>query len=161
MGKDGHRGGSGHGARRRMRRGAMADSALILLGEQDMHGYELIAELESRTRGRWRPSPGSVYPTLGRLQEKGLVTSVESDDTKRKYSLTDEGRAWLARRDPDAPAPWEEVAEHGPGGEFRGAVAELGGQVRQIARFGTDEQRSAALEVLNKAKSDLYKILAR
>ncbi len=157
MGPEGRR---RHGGRRRMRRGAMADSALVLLGEQEMHGYELIAELESRTRGRWRPSPGTVYPTLSRLQEKGLVVGTESGDGKRKYALTDEGRAWLDRRDPAAPAPWDEVGEQGPGGEFRGAVAELGGQVRQIARFGTDEQRSAALEVLNKARSDLYKILA-
>ncbi|MCB0989716.1 MAG: helix-turn-helix transcriptional regulator, partial [Acidimicrobiales bacterium] len=60
---EGHKRGP-HGGRRRMRRGALAESALVLLAQRDMHGYELISEIEERTQGRWRPSAGTVYPAL-------------------------------------------------------------------------------------------------
>ncbi len=52
---------------------------LALLLERPMHGYEMISELDSRTGGVWRPSPGSVYPTLQMLEDEGLIVSEESD----------------------------------------------------------------------------------
>ena len=67
----GHHGDHGH--RQRARRGAVRGAILRLLAERPMHGYELIGELEERTGGRWRPSPGSVYPTLAQLEDEGLV----------------------------------------------------------------------------------------
>lgn len=144
-----------------MRRGAMAESALVLLAQSEMHGYELIAAIEERTQGRWRPSPGSVYPALSRLEEKGLIVGSDSAEGKRKYSLTEDGRSWLDRRDPDAPLPWDEVHDKGSGGELRGAVAEIAGQARQIGRFGDEDQRAAAVEVLKTARAELYRILAK
>ena len=66
-----------------------------------MHGYEIISELESRTDGVWRPSPGSVYPTLQLFEDEGLVTSDEYGG-KRRYQLTDEGRS-LAEQRGDGP----------------------------------------------------------
>ncbi len=136
---------------------------LILAERAPLHGYELIAELEERSEGRWRPSPGSMYPTLGRLEGKGLIVGAinPSDDGegKRSYELTDEGRAWLENRDPDAPLPWDE-GETGPGGGLRPLVAEVMSATKQVGRFGSDEQRQAAIEVLTKTKADLYKILA-
>ena len=65
-----------------------------LLAERPMHGYELIGELEERTGGRWRPSPGSVYPTLAQLEDEGLVRSFD-DDGRKRFELTDAGRTWL------------------------------------------------------------------
>ena len=62
-----------------------------LLDERPMHGYEMIQELEERTGGRWRPSAGSIYPTLQLLEDEGLV-SAEEVDGKRVFSLTDAGR---------------------------------------------------------------------
>ncbi len=143
----------------------MANGVLLILAERaPLHGYELIAELEDRSEGRWRPSPGSMYPTLGRLEEKGLITGSVSEgdgpDGKRSYELTEEGHQWVARRDPDAPTPWAE-GETGPGGGLRPLVAEVMSATKQIGRFGTDEQRSEATEVLKNAKSELYRILAR
>lgn len=135
---------------------------LLVLGERaPLHGYELIAELEERSEGRWRPSPGSMYPTLGRLESKGLIVGAidEDGESKKSYELTDEGRAWLERRDPDAPLPWEED-ETGQGGGLRPLVAEAMSAARQIGRFGTDAQRAAATDILTKTKADLYKILA-
>ena len=161
------RGGPPGRGRERAKRGAVANGVLLVLAERSpLHGYELIAELEERSGGRWRPSPGSMYPALGRLEEKGLIvgTTAETPDAeggaKRTYELTDEGREWVARRDPDAPLPWGE-GETGPGGGMRPLVAEVISASKQIGRFGTDEQRASAAEVLAKAKSDLYKILAQ
>ncbi len=132
---------------------------MLVLADGPMHGYEIIAELDNRSEGSWRPSPGAMYPALSRMEEKGLIEGFEDEDGKRRYDLTDEGRERVADRDPDAPLPWAEAVESG-GGELRSSFAELAGQARQIGRFGTDEQRMAALEVLAKAKKDLYKILA-
>lgn len=136
---------------------------LILAERAPLHGYELIAELEERSEGRWRPSPGSMYPALGRLEEKGLITgaiaSAEEGEGKKSYTLTDDGRAWLENRDPDAPLPWGE-GETGPGGGLRPLVAEVMSATKQVGRFGSEEQRQAAIDVLTKTKADLYKILA-
>lgn len=140
----------------------MAHGVMLVLAERaPLHGYELIAELEERSEGRWRPSPGSMYPTLGRLEGKGLIVGTvdEDGDGKKTYELTDEGRAWLERRDPDAPLPWEQE-ETGQGGGLRPLVAEVMSAAKQVGRFGSEEQRAAATEVLTKTKADLYKILA-
>ena len=74
----------------RARRGDVRAAILALLQERPMHGYEIITELASRTADVWRPSPGSVYPTLQLLEDEGLVNSVESAG-KRRFSLTAEG----------------------------------------------------------------------
>ncbi len=132
----------------------------MLLGERDMHGYDMIAELDTRTQGRWRPSPGAVYPALARLEHKGLISGLDAEDDKRLYSLTDEGQRWNERRDPDAPAPWDESADQPRGGELRGAMAELAGTVRQVGRFGSEAQKAAALEILTDARSRMYRVLA-
>ena len=102
-----------------------------------------------------------MYPALGRLEGKGLIVGAidEAGEGKKSYELTDDGRAWLENRDPDAPAPWDEE-ETGPGGGLRPLVAEVASATKQIGRFGSEEQRAAATAVLTKTKADLYKILA-
>ncbi len=126
-----------------------------------MHGYELISEMSERSGGRWQPSPGTIYPALNRMEERGLIEA-EDVDGKRRFSLTDDGRARAAElrdsRD-DGTAPWDDPGT-GRRGELRGRVAELVGQVRQIGRFGTPEQAEAAGKVLDDAKRQLYAILA-
>lgn len=147
------------GHRSRARRGAVAEGVLLVLADGPMHGYELIAELEQRSEGRWRPSPGAMYPALGRLESRGLIAGVGDEEGKRRYELTDEGRQRVERRDPDAPLPWTEEMG-GSGGSLRSAVAELVGQAKQIGRFGTPEQQAAAAEVLADAKRRLYAVMA-
>src|SRR5258708_40196208 len=62
---------------RRMRRGDIRPALLRTLLEGPAHGYEIIRRLEQRTGGLWKPSPGSVYPTLQMLEEQGLLRSTE------------------------------------------------------------------------------------
>src|SRR3954454_9578216 len=88
--------------RQRARRGMVRGAILHLLSERPMHGYELINELEQRTGGRWKPSPGSVYPTLSALEDEGLINAVEID-SKKRYELTDAGRSWVQERADERP----------------------------------------------------------
>lgn len=151
----------GRGGRHRARRGAVVDATLMLLDERPMHGYELITELEARTDGRWRPSPGTIYPALGRMESRGLVES-DQIDGKKQFRLTDGGRARVAEyRDAhrDDAEPWNDTTR-GSRGDLRGHVAELVAQVRQIGRFGSPQQLERAASVLNDAKRALYTILA-
>ncbi len=69
--------------------------ALALIAEQPRHGYELIKLLEEKTSGSYSPSPGVVYPTLTFLEEAGYVTA-EIEGAKKRYTITEEGRAYLA-----------------------------------------------------------------
>ena len=100
-----------------------------------------------------------MYPALSKLEEKGLISGVENEDEKRRYELTDAGRQRIAKRDPAAPLPWsEEVGRSGS--PLRSLLSEIAGQIRQIGRFGTDDQRTEAHRVLSEAKSELYRVLA-
>jgi len=152
------RGRGGHG-RRRARRGSIRLSILRLLNERPMHGYELIQEFEQRTGGRWRPSPGSVYPTLAQLEDEGLVTASDVDGRKR-FELTDAGRTWLdEHQDEEQALPWEHPGG-GRTGELRRLSAEIVGQVRQLLRFGTPAQLDRTRDILSRTRSELYEVLA-
>src|SRR3954465_239633 len=100
----GPRGGRG-GPRGRARRGDVRASILALLKDRPMHGYEMIQEIAERSGGAWKPSPGSVYPTLQLLEDEGLIASA-SEGGKKLFSLTDDGRT-AAEEGPEA--PWEEA----------------------------------------------------
>ena len=142
------------------RRGNVRAAILALLAERPMHGYEMIQELEARTGGVWRPSPGSVYPTLQLLEDEGLISS-EAAEGRRRFTLTDAGRT-EAERLATAPPPWEEVTE-GAGltrMRLRGAVAQAAEAAMQVFRSGSDAQQAKALEVLTDARRRLYAILA-
>ncbi|KQV05731.1 PadR family transcriptional regulator [Kitasatospora sp. Root187] len=126
-----------------------------------MHGYEMITELGERTGGAWRPSPGSVYPTLQLLEEEGLIKGQEASG-KRLFELTEAGRAEAAG---GSASPWEETAGRGgPGWESIQEVGQALGAVdqaiRQVMTTGTEEQRAKGLAVLNDARKKLYLILA-
>lgn len=150
------------GGRHRARRGAVRIAILTLLGERPMHGYEIITELETRSEGRWRPSPGAVYPALEKMEAHGAIVSTDIDG-KNQFELTDRGRQLLAEiksaEGDDAVPPWNQSGTGGRG-DMRRLMSELGGQIRQIARFGTTEQRDAATAVLDDTKRKLYEILA-
>ena len=61
--------------------------------------------IEERSDGRWRPSPGSVYPALSQLEDEGLIRSTERDGAKL-FEITDAGREQLGDREGKSP-PWE------------------------------------------------------
>lgn len=151
--------GGGRGGRRRSR-GDVRSALLALLAERPMHGYEMIAQLEERTDGLWRPSPGSVYPTLQLLEDEGLVRA-EADGERRRYSLTEEGRAEAARV-LEAGAPWSRVGDEA-GGEAARALREAAfttmAAVRQVAFVGGEAEQRAAAEVLEQTRQRLYRLL--
>jgi DNA-binding PadR family transcriptional regulator len=163
----GHRGGPfgpGHGGHGRGGRGGrranVRAAILALLMERPMHGYEMISELDSRTGGAWRPSPGSVYPTLQLLEDEGLITS-EQAGGRRRFTLTDAGRA-EAEQAGETP-PWAEYAEGGPMAnwhDLKQAAMGTMNALRQVMMTGTDEQRERAVEVIDEARRKLYAILA-
>src|SRR5471030_2328491 len=107
----------------RMRRGDIRTAVLAILAEEPGHGYDVIQRLEEKTEGAWRPSPGSVYPTLQLLEDEGLARSGEHEG-KRVYELTDVGRTESARRIEEAGGtPWEIAGRSDTRvGEFRNAV---------------------------------------
>lgn len=145
--------------RHRARRGAIKGSVLRLLAERPMHGYELIGEFEERTGGRWRPSPGSVYPTLAQLEDEGLVRSFD-DDGRKRFELTDAGRTWLDEHpDEEETPPWERSGI-GRRGDLRRLGGEIFGQLRQLGRFGSAAQLEQAREILTRTRTELYAVLA-
>lgn len=140
----------------RARRGDVRTGILAVLAEQPMHGYDVIRELESRSGGRWRPSPGSVYPTLQMLEDEGLVRS-EGKDGRRVFEITDAGREALAARQGDTP-PWE--GEDDPMHELRNAAFQLGAAAMQVSGTGTPEQIAETKKILDDARKKIYGILA-
>ena len=146
---------------RRARRGDVRTSLLSLLADKPMHGYDLIRELEERSGGAWRPSPGSIYPTLQLLEDEELVTGEERDG-KRVYTITDAGRAELEERRERGgkQEPWE-FGSLGEGlGQLRDAGFQMAAAAMQVARTGTEAQRKQAAEILADARKKLYAILA-
>ncbi len=155
------RGGGPRGRGRKARRGDIRTAALLLLAEEPRNGYQIMQEVEERSDGAWRPSPGSVYPALQQLEDEGLIRSQEQDGRKL-FAITDEGRALLGERGEDRPAPWEEMS-----GDVSSAAHHLGRLMREVAiafsqvmRTGSEEQIGKAAEVLAGARRDLYRILA-
>ncbi|MFG2133337.1 PadR family transcriptional regulator [Streptomyces sp. NPDC048751] len=160
FGPGGPWGGRGRGGPRgRARRGDVRASILALLRDRPMHGYEMIQEIAERSGGAWKPSPGSVYPTLQLLEDEGLIVS-ESEGGKKLFSLTEAGRA-AADEGPDA--PWEE-AGRGVDWEALGEIRQAGFGLMeafgQVWKTGSKEQRDKALAVINEARKKLYLILA-
>lgn len=151
--------GHGRGRGRGGRRGNVRAAVLALLTERPMHGYEMISELDARTGGLWRPSPGSIYPTLQLLEDEGLIVS-ETSEGRKRFTLTDAGRAEAARAAENA--PWQEFADDtvSQAQDFREAAFGIMDALRQVGFAGTDEQRARALEVLTETKRKLYAILA-
>lgn len=146
----------------RMGRGDVRAAVLSLLAEKPMHGYQIIREIEERSGGSWKPSAGSVYPTLQLLADEGLITAEESNGRKT-YALTEAGREVAAS---EASTPWQ---TDGATGERRtstspGALPKAGVELAQAAaqvhRTGNPEQVQEAVGVLEEARRRLYAILA-
>ncbi|MBN1693720.1 MAG: PadR family transcriptional regulator [Dehalococcoidales bacterium] len=70
---------------------------LDLIKDKPRHGYDVIRELEDRSHGFYKPSPGVIYPTLQMLEEMGYTSSAE-EEGKKTYSITGEGLAFLAKK---------------------------------------------------------------
>lgn len=156
----GMRGGNPFEQGGRMRRGQIRTALLGELVDGPGHGYELMQRLEEKSGGAWRPSPGSVYPTLQMLEDEGLVRSVERDD-KRVFEITESGRDEYARRSEEAGGPeWSDARAKSPRGQLRENGMQIVIAARQLVHHGSDEQVDQAVEVLRNARKALYGILA-
>ncbi len=152
--------GRGFGRGQKVGRGDVRAAILALLAEEPMHGYQIITELTERSGGEWRPSPGSVYPTLQALEDQGLVTADKSEG-RRVFSLTSEGRT-EAEAAGDGPAPWE-VASRGANRslvDLRGLMAEVAAATMQVARAGSESQVKSVADILAETRRRIYLILA-
>ncbi|GAB3602709.1 PadR family transcriptional regulator [Microbacterium aureliae] len=145
----------------RMGRGDVRAAVLTLLKEQPMHGYQIIHEIQERSSGMWKPSPGSVYPTLQMLADEGLIVAEESGG-KKTYSLTEAGRAEADGAEDDT-APWAMpgMREATRATALPKAGAKLAQAAAQVAKAGTAEQVAEAVAVLDDARRKLYSILAQ
>ncbi len=153
-------GGQFGGGRGRRRRGEIRTALLILLAEEPRNGYQLMQTIEERSRGTWRPSPGSVYPTLAQLEDEGLIRGIERDGTKL-FELTDEGREHVEQHG-HGPAPWEEEedSEGRSIPEIASLVVQIGKAAWQVAHEGDERQVEKACETLAETRRALYGILA-
>jgi DNA-binding PadR family transcriptional regulator len=160
MGFGGGPGGSWGGRGPRARRGDVRAALLTLLAEEPRNGYQLMQEIERRSEGVWRPSPGSVYPALQQLEDEGLIRSDESEGRKQ-FHLTDAGREAAAAAG-DEGAPWDAVSDSVDSDvwELFGVARQVGMAIFQLAQAGTPDQIAQAREVLTNARRALYGILA-
>jgi DNA-binding PadR family transcriptional regulator len=143
----------------RVGRGEVRTAVLALLAEKPRHGYEIIREIEERSGGSWKPSAGSVYPTLQLLADEGLISAEESNGRKI-YSLTEAGRAVAGA---ETSSPWDST-EQSAGGRYTAlpkAGVELAQAAAQVNRTGSPEQVQQAVAVLDDARRRLYSILAQ
>ena len=141
-------------------RGDVRAAILALLREAPRNGYQIMSEIEERSGGAWRPSPGAVYPALSQLADEGLIEAEESGG-KRTFRLTDEGRQYVQDHPEAARAAWESMT-HEPG-EMPGLfvqAARLGGAIVQMAKEGTPQQIHEAEALLEQARRTMYQILA-
>ena len=161
FGRDFGRGGpGGPGGRGRRPRGDVRLAVLALLREAPMHGYQIIQEIGERSGGSWRPSPGSVYPTVSQLADEGLVHT-EKADGRTIVELTEEGRRHVEEHAAELDAVWTS-ADDGDDGfdELRTAGRGLMGAVAQVAQVGGPAQVAEAGRLLDETRRRLYLLLA-
>jgi DNA-binding PadR family transcriptional regulator len=155
-------GGPGFGPRgpRRAGKGDVRSVILSLLAEGPSNGYGLIKAIADKTSGAWRPSPGSVYPTLQQLVDEDLIVSV-GDGRKTEFELTDAGKTYVSEHADDFAKAWEATPGRSEqAGAFFESVGKLMGVAQQFRHSATDAQRAAAIEKLDEARRALYLILA-
>ena len=145
---------------RKARRGDIRTAALLLLAEEPRNGYQIMQEVQERSEGAWRPSPGSVYPALQQLEDEGLIRSEEIDGRKA-YRLTVEGLSQVEERGNDRPAPWEQMGGEAPpkAAALAKTMRELAIAFSQVIQTGSEEQHEQALQTLAGARRELYRIL--
>ncbi len=142
-----------------VRRGEVRSLILTALKDRPMHGYELIQELEAQSGGRWRPSAGSVYPTLQQLSDEGLVSG-EDVEGRRVYTLTEEGRKAAAET---ASTPWAETdagEEEPRGQDLMRQVMELAAAIVQVHKVGSPRARGEAIRIVTDARKQMYRLLS-
>ncbi|NVI91550.1 PadR family transcriptional regulator, partial [Actinomadura sp. BRA 177] len=143
------------------REGNVRAAILVLLAEEPRNGYQIIQEINERSGGAWKPSPGAVYPALQQLADEGLIAGDEAGG-RRTFHLTDEGRAHVEENADRLAEPWAEMTpDFGEGvPELFKQAAQTGAAVMQIVHSGSSAQVAQAKDVLAETRRSLYRILA-
>jgi DNA-binding PadR family transcriptional regulator len=153
----------------RVRRGDVRSAILDVVrtaqgNGEEINGYQVIQQIAERSNGGWRPSPGSVYPTVQQLEDEGLLQTLEKDG-RRSLKLTASGEQYVADNAEQLSQVWAPFTD--PDGEDPGDVADLRpeigqvmGAVWQIVSTGSDAQRRAAVGILVETRRKLYGVLA-
>jgi DNA-binding PadR family transcriptional regulator len=142
-------------------RGDVRAAILALLREGPRNGYQIMSDIEERSNGAWRPSPGAVYPALSALADEGLISD-EKSDGRRTFRLTDAGQAYVEENPEMARGAWESTAQQ-EAWQVPGLFAEaarLGAGIVQIAHAGDPDQVRAAERLLERTRRELYRILS-
>ena len=142
------------------RRGDVRAAILAVLSESALNGYQIIQEIAERTGGVWKPSPGSIYPTLQQLEDEGLVRQ-ETEGGRRAFTLTDEGKTYVAEHADEVNAPWQAMSEASSDDDgLKSLIGKVAAAVWQILAVGTPEQQAQGREALIEMRKRLYAILA-
>ena len=153
--------GPGGPRRGRSRRGDVRAAILLLLDEQPRNGYGLMQEVEERSSGAWRPSPGSIYPALSQLEDEGLIAPTDSEQGKA-FALTDAGRAYLDEHRERFGSPWQTASEGMPAGmhDLRRSVGAVAMAAMQAAQTGDPQILDETRTILDDARKAIYRLLA-
>lgn len=156
----GHGRGFGPRGPYRAGRGDVRLAILSLLADAPSNGYGLISAIAERTGNAWKPSPGSVYPTLQQLLDEELIaTSGEGRGTA--YELTRAGHSYIEENKPEITRAWAATPGHNESElALHESVTKLKGVIQQLRLAASDAQRTAATEKLDEARRALYLILA-
>ena len=149
----------GWGNERRARRGDVKFIVLGALADKPMHGYDIIQSLEHKHEGRYRPSPGSIYPTLQMLEDGGFATS-EQVDGKRVYTITEAGKKLLAERGADADDSDDGDDTSTDWGSMRDSAVKFIAAVRQGVTHEDPQVREQVRRIVDEARKKIYKVLA-
>jgi DNA-binding PadR family transcriptional regulator len=144
----------------KVRRGDVRAAILDVLSTQPMNGYQVIQQIAERSGGAWKPSPGSVYPTLQQLEDEGLVEGTEVEG-RRTLRLTDAGRDYVAEHPEELAETWTAFDEpEGSTHELKPVIGQVMAAVWQIVMSGNKQQQAEAAEILADTRRRLYGLLA-
>jgi DNA-binding PadR family transcriptional regulator len=141
------------------RRGDVRAAILSVLSDAPRNGYQVIQEIAERTGGAWKPSPGSIYPTLQQLEDEGLVVQTE-EGGRKAYALTDDGRSYVTDHPDEMAAPWAGMGETDAEGDLRPVLGQVAAAMWQVMAVGTPEQQAEAKAAIVELRKTLYGILA-
>jgi DNA-binding PadR family transcriptional regulator len=153
----------------RVRRGDVRSAILDVVRTahetgEPINGYQVIQQITERSQGGWRPSPGSVYPTISQLEDEGLLQTADQNG-RRSLRLTSAGETYVAEHADELAAVWvpfqeERAAEGDALADIKPEIGQVMGAVWQIMTTGSDQQRAAAAEILADTRRRLYGLLA-
>ena len=143
----------------KVRRGDVRAAILGVLAEQPERVPDHPAD-RGATGGAWKPSPGSIYPTLQQLEDEGLVAAEESGG-RRSFALTEEGKRYVQEHGEEIAAPWKAFDEsEDDGSDVRPLIGQVAAAVWQIMAVGSPEQQDRGREALVELRRKLYGIFA-